>query len=421
MLDPEEAWQRIDELLEPLDVVEVARAEAVDHVLGRAVAATVDMPPADVSAMDGYAVADPGPGPAGAVEVGEPVPVVGTAVAGNPPAFELSAGQAAKIMTGAVVPRGADRVVPIEQSDGGAETVRFSSLTEAGAHIRRRAEVVAAGDPLVEAGTLLGPGTLSLLASHGLASVPVIRQPTVSMLATGDELVPAESTPGPGQLRDSNSPFVLAAGRSLGLDVRSLGIASDRRDDLEQKIRQGLESDVLLLSGGVSKGELDLVEEVLDQAGCRRLFDAVAMQPGKPLVVAVHEEAASEGAASEGAVRRRWIFGLPGNPGSVMMTFWLFVRPTLRRLQGLDDGYWRGALSGRLTAPLPPTKGRDRFLPARVRFEAGEIRVEPIAQKGSHDTLGYGLGTAIVRAPKRRPATAVGEPCEILPLADWRW
>lgn len=409
MLDPREAWQRIVDELEPSPATEVPRHDALGHVLARAVAARVDMPAADVSAMDGYAVA----GEVGGPEKGnaEPVPVVGIAAAGEPPDFEVPPGRAAKIMTGAVVPRGADRVVPVELTDGGAERVRFERMTEAGAHIRRRGEVVSTGDELLPAGTLLTPGTLSLLASHGLGTVEVIGAPTVRMLSTGDELVPPESEPGPGQLRDSNTPFVLAAGRSLGLDIPSLGIASDRRDDLEAKIGRGLEADVLLLSGGVSKGDFDLVEDVLDAAGCRRLFDAVAIQPGKPLVAAVHEKAG----------RKRWVFGLPGNPGSVMVTFWLFVRPTLRRLMGLDDGFWQGALEGRLEAPLPATKGRDRFLPARVRFADGLPHVTPIAQKGSHDTVGYGHGTALVRAPKHRPETPAGERCEILPLADWRW
>ncbi|NJL27009.1 MAG: hypothetical protein HC897_03555, partial [Thermoanaerobaculia bacterium] len=140
-----------------------------------------------------------------------------------------------------------------------------------------------------------------------------------------DEVVPPEAEPGLGQLRDSNTAFLLAAGDTLGLGFRSLGIAPDRTDELREKITEGLESDVLLLCGGVSMGEFDLVEDVLAELGCRKLFDQVAIQPGKPLVAARHAGG--------------WVFGLPGNPASVMVTFWLFVRPLLRRLMGSADGF----------------------------------------------------------------------------------
>ena len=408
MLDPEAAWRAIDTRLAPLESTHLPRGDVLGRVLAADVPATADLPPADVSAMDGYALAGP-------AEPGSPLPVVGVAAAGHPPDFRVEAGQAAKIMTGAVVPEGADRIVPVERTDGGAERVTIEGETASGDHIRRHAEVLAEGAPLFSAGEVLSAGALSMLASHGYASVPVVRPPAVAILTTGDEVVPPETEPGPGQLRDSNTSFLLAACRGLGLRAESLGIASDRRSDLEGRIRRGLEADVLLLCGGVSKGDYDFVEDVLAGLGCRQLFDAVAIQPGKPLVAAVH---GSREGSGEGGPPRGWVFGLPGNPGSVMVTFWLFVRPVLRRLAGLDDAYWRGALAGVLEGPLPATKGRDRFLPAVARVGRPEegLRIEPLLSKGSHDILGFGRGNVLVRAPKHRAETPAASPCQVLPL-----
>ena len=328
MLTPEAAWGLIAEHAAPLAAEETPRAAAAGRVLAADVAAAVDVPFADVSAMDGYVTR-------GHVEPGAALPVRATVAAGRPPEIELLPGEAAKIMTGAVVPRGGDRVIPVEETDGGDERVLIHRPPSPGAHIRRRGEVVEAGARILDRGTLLTPGGVSLLASHGHRAVPTHRRPAVSVLTTGDELVVPEAEPAPGQLRDSNTSFLLAAGRSLGLEFRSLGIAGDRLDALRAAIREGLAADVLLLCGGVSMGEFDLVEDVLAELGCVQLFDRVKVQPGKPLVAARHR---GPGAG--------WVLGLPGNPASVMVTFWLFVRPLLRRLQGLADGFWHGALTG---------------------------------------------------------------------------
>lgn len=398
MIHPDEAWKRIEERLKPLPETLVPRRSAgaaAGRILARPLSATVDVPGLDVSAMDGYAL--PGPVPRG-----EPRPVSGTIVAGDPPGFRLEAPAVARIMTGAPVPAGADRVVPVEQTDGGKETVTFHAEVQAGAHIRRRGEVLRAGDPLLPAGALLTPGALGLIATHGYMEVPIHRPPSVAVLTTGDEVVAPETEPAPGQLRDSHTDFLLAAGERIGLSFESLGIAPDRVDDLKALVERGLRSDVLLLCGGVSMGELDLVEVVLSGLGCEAHFDAVAIQPGKPLVFATHP----------GGI----VFGLPGNPASVMVSFWLFVRPALRRLMGMEDGWWSGALAGILEAPLPGSKGRDRFLSATVRTQNGRPRVTPHPPKGSHDLAAYGLGTALVRIRAGAEPAEAGSACEVLLL-----
>ena len=246
---------------------------------------------------------------------------------------------------------------------------------------------------------------MSLAASHGHQELLVHGAPRVRTLATGDEVISPEEEPAPGQLRDSHTDFLLAAGSTLGLEFEPLGIAPDREEELERLIREGLEADVLILSGGVSMGRFDLVEGVLQRLGCKVLFDRVAIQPGKPLVAAVHD--------------RGLVFGLPGNPASVKATFWLFVRPALRNLMGRRDSFWHGALSARLAASLPGAKARDRFLSAEVSFHDGQILVTPFDPRGSHDLNAYARGTALVRIRAGAAPAEPGDSCEVLPLADW--
>ena len=399
MLHPDEAWARIAARCPPLSEAPVARREALGRVLTRPLAATVDVPAADVSAMDGYAL----PGP---VRAGERRRVSTTIVAGVAPGFELEPPLVARIMTGAPVPRGADRIIPVEATEAvrNAETdeVTFRAEAGPGEHIRRRGEILHAGAPLLPAGTLLTPGALSLLATHGYGELPVHRPPSVAIVTTGDEVVPPESEPAPGQLRDSHTDFLLAAGSTLGLRFEAQGIAPDRVDALRGLIERGLRSDVLLLCGGVSMGELDLVEGVLAELGCEIHLEAVAIQPGKPLVFATHP----------GGL----VFGLPGNPASVMVSFWLFVRPALRRLMGLEDGWWSGACTGVLTGPLPGAGPRDRFLPVEVEIRDGALHVTPFPPKGSHDLAAFAHGTALVRIRAGAAPSAPGSACEVLLL-----
>ena len=405
MLSPEDAWAAIAAEAETLGSERATRDAAVGRVLAEDLTATVDVPAHDVSAMDGFALG--GDAPPGAV-----LPVGGIVAAGDAPGAELLPGAALRIMTGAPAPAGADRVIPIEQTefdagDAGNGAVRIVEPVQEGRHIRRQAEVTAAGGPLLAAGELLTPGGAGVLATHGIHEAAVHRRPTVATLSTGDEVVPAEAEPGPGQLRDSHRDFLRAALSQLGIDARPLGIARDDPDELRARVERGLDSDVLLISGGVSMGEFDFVEQVLGDTGlgCRILFDAVAIQPGKPLVAARHD--------------RGWVFGLPGNPASAMVTYWLLVRPLLRRMTGVADSYWQGALRGRLEGGLPPAKGRDRFLPCRLRASSGDVLVDPRPPVGSHDLVAYGAGAGLVRVPRLSAPAAAGEPCEALPTFDW--
>jgi molybdopterin molybdotransferase len=393
MLTPTEAWRRLEPHAGPLPSIQAPRRQAVGHVLAEDLTATVDIPSLDVSAMDGYAVG-------GETPPGSKLAVQTTVAAGQPPGVELAPGKAIRVMTGAPVPAGADRVIPIEATDGGEDTVSIEAGAAVGDHIRRHGEVLHRGEIILAAGEYISAGAGALIAAHGYATIPIVRAPSVAFLTTGDEIVPPEQRPEPGQLRDTHTDFLLGATRQLGLELRSLGIAPDDPDALRDALRPGLTADVLLVSGGVSAGAFDFVERALRELGCQRLFKGVAMQPGKPLLAARHS--------------RGLVFGLPGNPGSVQVCYWLFVRPVLRRMMGLSDGFWHQAQHARLGSDLPAGRDRDRFLPATTVLDEGVLYAQPLHMQGSHDLRAFGRASALIRVAPEAPICHQGEECEIL-------
>jgi molybdopterin molybdotransferase len=396
MIDPEAAWEKLLPLLAPLPTQRLGRSEAAGRILARAVAATTDLPPCDLSALDGFALAGE-PGADGRFAI------AGTRLAGDVTGGPVPGGGAMRIMTGAAIPAGTDRVVGVEETSVAEGTVRVSGKVEAGAAIRRQGEIVRRGGALLPPGALLTPAALALLASQGIAEVEVHRPPRLAFLLTGDEIVPPSASPAAGQLRDSHSDFLLAELARLGLPALSLGIARDDPETLAHRLRSGLASaDVVLTCGGVSMGEADFLPPVLAGLGFQTLFHGVAIQPGKPLLVA-HRD-------------RQLVFGLPGNPASVMVAYWLFVRPALSCLAGRAAHFWGSALAGSLGGPLGAGRGRDRFVPATWSSPNGEPIVDPISPKGSHDLLAFGAATALVRVGKESPARVPGERCKWIPL-----
>lgn len=402
MLRLEDAWSELRRHLSPTPSIPVERHVTRHRVVADDILATLDVPPSDTSAMDGFAL------PA---KVTDPTTVSAILAAGDPPGPQLrdgGEGTVARIMTGAPVPKDCDRIIPVElariqRTDAGIERVTFDDLGRSGQHIRRRGEVCTAGAPLIAAGTPITAATTSLLATHGIRQVSVHAPPTVAFATTGDEIVPPEAQPSPGQIRDSHSDFFHRVLDDLALPKLALGIVPDDPAALRETIRRGLRSDVLMLSGGVSKGEFDFVEDVLGEFGCTPIFDAVAIQPGKPMVAARHP----------GGL----VFGLPGNPASAQVCFWLLVRPALRILLGYEDAPWSGAREATLSGALPGAKGRDRFLPCRI--EEGDqddglgLVAHPRPPKGSHDVVAYGLVNGLVRIPAGSGPMAAGETCSV--------
>ncbi|HSM12685.1 MAG TPA: gephyrin-like molybdotransferase Glp [Thermoanaerobaculia bacterium] len=398
MISPDALWSLIAARCRPGPVVASARREALGRFLAEPVRARCDLPPVDVSALDGYALA-------GEVAAGAELPVAGTVAAGDPPTARLAPGAAWRIWTGAPVPAGADRVVAIERTEPVAgERVRVLESPKAAAAIRRRGEVVRTGDSLLETGTLLGPSALALAASQGVEELAVFRPPRVAVLATGDEVVPASAEPLPGGLRDSHSDYLLAAGRALGLELEPLGIAPDDPVELAARLGPALERcDVVVTCGGVSMGGEDHLPGVLRALGCRIEAHGVAVQPGKPLLF-----------GSRGEVL---VFGLPGNPASVMVGFRLFVRPALRRLLGSPGAaFWDEAFEVVTEAHLRAGGGRDRFLPALALPWAGPPRARPLSARGSHDLAAFARADLLLRVRAEDPAAEPGARVEAI---DW--
>ena len=362
----------------PLPAEAVALRDAVGRTLAAPVIARGDQPPFDASAMDGFAVrhADLGGGTVA-------LPVVGTVHAGEAPP-PLPPGTAVGIMTGAPVPDGADTVIPVERATRDGDAVRFDIVLEAGAHIRRAGEWLRDGTPVLGAGTLVTPGVLGLLASVGAASVEVRRRPRVAVVATGDELVEASASPGPGQIRDSNGPGLAAQVEAAGGAVIGPLVARDTDADLARVLDAAAGADVLVFAGGVSMGERDLVRTALDDRGAEWAFWTVRQRPGKPLAF--------------GTLGGRPVVGLPGNPVSAAVCFEVYVRPLLQA--GLGRPTDPVTEPATLDAPIPKPAGLHTFARVTARRDAdGRLHVAPAGAQGSHVALSLALSDGLAHLP----------------------
>jgi molybdopterin molybdotransferase len=345
----------------PLGSERVPVVASLGRVLTEDVASGRTLPPADCSAMDGYAVraADIA---AASADCPAALRVVYEIAAGGRAAEALGPGQAARIFTGAPLPPGADTVVRQEDARAAGDSVRIPIAPPAGDHVRYAGEDVREGDPVLASGTRIGAAEVGMLAALGRTLVSVHRRPSVAVLSGGDELVEPDVTPAPGQIVASNSYTLAAQCLEAGALANNLGIARDRPDDLERLFRAGLHADVLVSSAGVSVGDHDYVRPVLEKLGCRLAFWGVTMKPGYPLAFGTFPE-------GNGPL----VFGLPGNPVSAMVTFELFVRPVLRRLAGhrvLD----RPTVEATLCEALSKKPGRTHFV--RVGLRRGPQGVE---------------------------------------------
>jgi molybdopterin molybdotransferase len=364
------------------------------RVLAEDVASDLDMPPFDKALMDGYAVRASDL-PSGRGEL----PVFAEVSAGEV-APALPSASAIRIMTGAPIPDGADVVVRVEHSRM-VDAERVLIATEPpkpGQFIMRRGAEMKQGDVVIQAGTVLQPSMIGLLASVGQGEVPIIPKVDVAVLATGDELVDAQEKPGPSQLRNSNGPMLSAQSARAGGEPVPLGVARDHPEDLRSKIAEGLKFPVLVLAGGVSAGKRDLVPEMLKSLDVTAHIYQIAMKPGKPFFF--------------GTRGTTLIFGLPGNPVSSYCCFELFVRPAIRRLAGHSDPEpdWQTAL---LDDEFRHRSDRPTYHPAVIRSVDGVIRVRPTAWLGSPDLRGLSAANALVRLP---PGEHRFEPNSPLPV-----
>lgn len=415
LLRLEEARERMLTGVEPLGVERVALAEGLGRVLAEPVLALVTLPPWDNSAMDGFAVrAEDVVGASNEAPVR--LRVVGEVAAGHVPTTTVEPGTAVRILTGGMLPPGADAVVPVEDTDaspGIAERpagVRICRPAEAGAHIRRAGSDLRMGDRLLEPGAALRPASLAVAAAAGHGDVSVHRLPRVAILGTGDELVPAGEPIGPAQIHDSNSVGLAAQATDAGAEAVSLGIAADRLDEVAARLRVGIaEAEIVIASGGVSVGAHDFVKDAFEQMGRLELW-RIAVQPGKPLAYGVATR--PDGGTAH-------FFGLPGNPVSSFVTFELFVRPLLRRLAGHSDLIGRPTIRARLTDRVGSSPGRRTF--ARVTLardaDAPDGRLASLAGgQGSHVLSALAAADGLAIVPEELEELPAGADVDVIRL-----
>jgi molybdopterin molybdotransferase len=371
--------------------------DALGLVLAQEVKTDREYPPFDRSTRDGYAVRSKEALP------GAQLKCVGEIKAGDTVRDALAAGTCLQIMTGAAVPAGADAVVMIEHTSREGDVVRFERATQAGQNIVPNGSEAAAGQTILTAGMRLGYAELALAAQIGAVKLECTRRPRVAILSTGDEVVLVDETPGPFQIRNSNSVSLAAQVRIAGGEPVVLGNAADRIEDLGEKIERGLKEDALVLSGGVSMGKYDLVENVLKAMGAEFFFDAVAIRPGKPAVF--------------GVCRGKPVFGLPGNPVSTMVTFELFVTPAIDLLSGAEARALP-LVEARLAEAMKEKPGLAHFLPARVKWRGAVPEVKALRWQGSGDIAALAKANCFLVVPADRETMEIGESVSILLRKD---
>ena len=363
-LSVDEAQRTILDVTPVLPAETVAVRDALARVLTRPVRSTRTLPPADVSAMDGYALRRSDVVGASAGEPRE-LPVVYEVAAGAQADRPLAHGEAARIFTGAPLPPGADAVVRQEDTERDGATVRILVEAEPRAHVRDAGEDIRAGDVVLEAGDCLRAPQIGLLASLGRTIVSVHQRPRVAILSGGDELVEPDGDVAGGRIVSSNSYTLAAQCLEIGAEPAYLGIASDTPEDIEAHLRGGLRADVVVSSAGVSVGDRDYVRDVLQKLGCPLLFWGVHMKPGYPLAFGRFGE---DGAGAPGPL----VFGLPGNPVSAMVTFEQFVRPALRKMCG-QRAWFRPTIQATLGHDFTKKAGRLHFERVQLENRQGEV------------------------------------------------
>jgi molybdopterin molybdotransferase len=383
--------------VEPLPAETVAVEESLGRIAAEPLAARLTLPPWDNSAMDGFAVRSDDIADATA-ERPVHLRVVGEVAAGRVPERGVERGTALRILTGAIVPAGADAVVPVEDTDAPAgvadlpDSVAIHSAAGPGAHVRHAGSDLEAGMPLLAPGAEIGPSAIGLLIAAGWARIQVYRRPRLAVLSTGDELAPSGEALAPGRIHDSNGPTLAAQARLAGADVERLGIVPDELEAVVERLASGIErAEVVVVSGGVSVGARDVVKAGFERLGRLEVW-RVAVQPGKPLAFA---RARRQGTGTA------LLFGLPGNPVSSFVTFELFVRPVLRRLAGRIDPLGAPTVPARLAEPVRTDPDRRSFV--RVAVETDPDRADgwlarPSGGQGSHvlSALAAADGLAVV-------------------------
>jgi molybdopterin molybdotransferase len=381
MITVEEAIRIIKEKTEALPVEAVVLPDALGRVLAEDIVADSDLPPFDRAQMDGYAVRS-----ADTVIVPARLRVVGESAAGRGWHESMKSGEAVSIMTGAPVPDGADSVQKVEVTKESGGVVEITETTQPGQFIVKHATEIRAGETVLHAGDEINAAMMAALASFGYANVKVSHRPRVAVLATGTELVAVNENPAADQIRDSNSYSLGAYAQLAGAVVERLPLAGDDPELLKREIKDAAaRSDALILSGGVSMGVYDFTKLALHALDAEVFFERVSLRPGKPTVFA--------------RLGHTLVFGLPGNPVSVSVTFNLFARTALRAMQGCKDAAMKEEWAV-LACSVKGAMERESYLPAQLQTsDAGLLLAQPLKWGGSSDFVAFARATALVIVP----------------------
>jgi molybdenum cofactor synthesis domain-containing protein len=377
----------------------VSLAESVGRVLRTEVLSDLDLPPFDRARMDGYALRAADTNLAGTIHLH----AIGEIAAGDSFNGTVKRGQAVRIMTGAPVPVGADAVEKIEVIQVNADgTITLNVPVKAGQFITRRASEARCGELMVSDGTIITPAVAAVLASFGYAQVTVSPRPRLALLSTGSELVEVSEKPGVAQIRNSNTYSLAGYAQRIGCEVMRAGIVHDDFEATRVAIAEALsQAEVVILSGGVSMGDYDLVKPALQALGAELIVEKVAMHPGKPTVFA--------------KLGDRVIFGLPGNPVSVAVSFHLFAFPVLRKLQGASEWHLP-RVQATVTQNVKGAPPRRSHHPGRLHIRNGRAEVEPLKWVGSSDLVAFMCADCLVVVPEDQSAIASGELTEVIQL-----
>ena len=402
MISLDEARAHVLDRVKPLPSARVPSSDALGCVLSEPVVATEDVPPFDNSAMDGYAVRA-----ADTVTAPVELPVAGVLAAGGDPSrCRVDAGHAVRIMTGAVIPEGADAIVIVEQTESLADgaRVRIDASATAGDHIRVAGDDIHAGDVVFDAGVVLTAAHLGVLASLGVTEVTVTRRPRVGVLSTGDELVEGAVPLQPGQVRDSNRHALLPMLTDAGCDAVDLGLIKDDRVAIAEAIERAVETcDALLTSGGVSMGDFDEVKAVLSERADDMRWMQIAIRPAKPFAF--------------GTMSGTPVFGLPGNPVSSIISFELLARPALRKMLGFaGDELDRPRLTATADEDLRRhPDGKTHFARVVLTTRDGRVHARSAGGQGSHQLAAMATANALAVLPDGDGARA-GDDVEVIPV-----
>jgi molybdopterin molybdotransferase len=402
MISVEEAQKIILAEIRRMGTERVLLSNALGRILSEDLISSLDHPPWDTSAMDGYAVrwndtAGASRSTPRILKIIEEIP------AGTLPQKKVQPGEASKIMTGAPLPEGADAVVKVEETERNGDRVKIFEAAEEGDFIRKKGEAIRTGDLILKKGIRIRPADIAMMASIGKSVVPVYQQPRVAILSTGDELAELDEPRGPNKILNSNGYGVAAQVIEAGGIPINLGLAKDTRSELSAKLRQGLHADFLIASGGVSMGDYDFVQEVLMELGAEMKFWKVAMKPGQPLAF--------------GVIAGKPAFGLPGNPVSAMVSFEQFVRPALLMAAGRNE-IFRPIIQATLEEEVRKHSGRRHFMRAIVSVQNGEYRVRTTGDQDSHILMSLVKANALMILSEEGDRVKAGEKVPVQLLSD---